>query len=439
MNVEKEFNDDQRRTEEVQEIIERIPTSFGFWVSAIVILLFILMFVFGWFIRYPDVIVGQINVNTNIAPLKLIANSSGKLKLNGIKSLESVKEGQIIAYVENATNPTSVIFVDSLLKLFNPSTDAILILHEKLPGNLSLGELNVKYYTFINSLQEFLNYKKDKLHDKQKANLTELLKEQQKAIFTAEKRVEIGRNSLNYAHKFYARDSTLYAKKVISESELDKTQMSYISGRDALEGAVNNQINTKQAAQQTVSKLQELGIQSPEKEKQLRIALISTYNDLADNIKSWVQKYVFRSPFTGTVQFLKFYSENQFIQSGEPIFTIIPAQERVFGQVILPVGGSGKIKKGQEVIVKLDNYPYMEYGSIRGEVNSISITTNSIKTEKNEIETYMVLVDFPNQLKTNYGTELDFKAEAKGKAEIITSDRRLVQRLFDNLKYIMKK
>ncbi len=51
----------------------------------------------------------------------------------------------------------------------------------------------------------------------------------------------------------------------------------------------------------------------------------------------------------------------------------------------------------------------------------------------------MVLVDFPDQLKTNYGTRLDFKAEAKGTAEIITNDRRLIERLFDNLKYVMEK
>lgn len=51
----------------------------------------------------------------------------------------------------------------------------------------------------------------------------------------------------------------------------------------------------------------------------------------------------------------------------------------------------------------------------------------------------MIMVDFPKQLKTNYGTVLDFKFEAKGTAEIITNDRQLIQRLFDNLKYIIKK
>ena len=51
----------------------------------------------------------------------------------------------------------------------------------------------------------------------------------------------------------------------------------------------------------------------------------------------------------------------------------------------------------------------------------------------------MIIVDFPEQLKTNLRYLLDFKFEAKETAEIITKNRRLIQHLFDNLKYIIKK
>lgn len=150
-------------------------------------------------------------------------------------------------------------------------------------------------------------------------------------------------------------------------------------------------------------------------------------------------KYVFKATFDGKVQFLKFYNENQFIQAGEQVFTIVPKSVKAFGQVLIPSNGSGKIEIGQEVIVKLDNFPYLEYGSLTGRIKSISLTSNTMKSDKSETENYMVLIDFPNQLKTNYGTELKFKADAKGSAEIITNDRRLIQRLFDNLKYVAKK
>ncbi len=72
-------------------------------------------------------------------------------------------------------------------------------------------------------------------------------------------------------------------------------------------------------------------------------------------------------------------------------------------------------------------------------VNAISLATNITKTEKGDVENYLVTVNFPEQLKTNYGSILEAKLEAKVSAEIITNDRRLIQRLFDNLKYAIKK
>lgn len=428
-----------RRSEEVQHIIERMPTRFGFWISMIVVFLFLIMAIFGWLIRYPDIVQGQIVLNANSAPIKLVANTNGKLKLTHIRSMRDIKEGQVIAYIENGTNPTNVNYIDSLIKLYNPNSEAIIELQQKLPENLSLGELNGKYYGFSSALQQFINYKQDGLYDKQEQNLNKILLEQQKQITSAQKRITMAINNLNFVHKFYSRDSILNLKRVISESELDKTQMNYISAKDAYQNVLNNLTAVKQQEQQTKSKLQELGVNKPEKEKELKIALISAYNDLIDNIIIWQQKYVFKAPVNGKIQFQKFYIENQFIQNGEQVFTVIPKAEHIFGQVILPSLGSGKIKPGQEVIVKLDNYPYNEYGSITGKVNSVSLTTNTTKTERGDLETYQVLVDFPNQLKTNYGTRLAFKAEAKGTAEVITNDRKLIQRLFDNLKYILKK
>lgn len=438
MNEEEIYHSNQR-TEQVQDIIERMPTKFGFWVSLIVLFIFIMLLLFGWLVRYPDVVTGQIVINANNAPLKLIANSSGKLKLNGVKSMDQVREGQVIAYIENPTRLENVLLIEQILKDYNPNADTITNVFAKLPHNFSMGDLNIKYYSFVNSLQNYINYRENKLMDKQDSNLRILQSEQKNAITSAEKRVEMSINNLKYVYKSYRRDSLLFIKRVISESEFDKTNLSYIAAKDGYQFSLNNMINAKQSEQQTGGKRQELSVQKPEKQIELRMAVISAFNDLQDNIKSWEQKYIFRSPFSGKVQFLKFYTYDQFITSGEPVFTIVAKEEKALGQVSLPALGSGKIKIGQEVIVKLDNFPYMEYGSIKGQVNSISLTTNITKTENNNIDTYMVLVDFPDQLKTNYGKQLDFRAEAKGTAEIITNDRRLVQRFFDNLKYVLNK
>ena len=144
---------------------------------------------------------------------------------------------------------------------------------------------------------------------------------------------------------------------------------------------------------------------------------------------------MFKSPIKGKIQYSKFWNNNQFIQIGEPVFTVVPIENRVLGQMTLPAHGAGKVKIGQEVIIKLDDYPYTEYGSIKGKVASISLTSNPVNTINGSMETYLVNVSLPEGLKTNYGSILNFKFEMKGVGEIITNDRKLLERFFDNLKY----
>ena len=81
----------------------------------------------------------------------------------------------------------------------------------------------------------------------------------------------------------------------------------------------------------------------------------------------------------------------------------------------------------------------MLYGSVKGIVNSISLTTNSVKTAQRDAETYSVTINFPEDLRTNFRTKLNVKYEVKGSADIITNDRSLMQRFFGNLKCVMKK
>jgi len=105
--------------------------------------------------------------------------------------------------------------------------------------------------------------------------------------------------------------------------------------------------------------------------------------------------------------------------------------------VNLPVSGAGKVKINQEVIVKLADYPYMEYGYIKGLISNVSLVPSLLQMgDGSSLDSYLVTVNFPNGLETNYGTKLDLKSESKAIAEIITKDRRLIERFFDNLKYI---
>lgn len=431
---------DRQRTDEVQEIIDRMPTKFGRLITYIVVFIFVLLLFFGWIIRYPDVVTGQITVNTNVAPIKLVAMSSGKLKLKIIKSQTVVKEGDVIAYIENITSLDTLEDIKKALNNYNPVSDNNTVILQLLPQKISLGEVTNKYYTFLEALHQLKNFEEDKSYEKQISGLNDLLAEQNKNIRANDERIKIGENNMIYTRKFYSRDSVLFKEKVISEAELDQSQLNYLTSKDNYQNVYSGQITALQNAKQTQSQIDQAEIQMREKKKDLELSVVSSYNDLKDNINLWGQNYVFKAPFTGKVQFLGFWTDGQFIQSGQSVFTVIPENNQAYGQVVLPaVAGAGKVKIGQEVIIKLDNFPYLEYGSIKGKVEAISLTTNTEKTQQGDVETYLVTVSLPKGLTTNYGKQLDFKQESKGNVEIITKDRRLIERFFDGLRYNIKK
>lgn len=424
------------RTEEIQAIIDRMPTKMGLYITLFVFILVTVIIALGWTIRYPDVVTGQIVINANSAPIKLVANSSGKLLLNHFGSQDEVAEGDYIAVIQNAADIKDVRKVYDLIKDFNVNKLNKTI---HFPRSVSLGEINTMYFAFLEAYHEFIDRHKQNLLLKQEEVLRQILTEQGGILKVSVEKLKMSAENVRFAKKFHQRDSTLFKKKVLTEADFDKSELNFIAARDNYQSMLNTIAIIREDMAESGNKIQQLAIQKEEEEKHTYLNMISTYTDLLDNLKKWEQKYAFKSPIKGKVEFSKFWTEDQFIQAGETVFILVPAKDKIIGQMTLPALGSGKVKVGQEVVVKLESYPYKEYGSIKGKVASISLTTNTLETESGKLETYLVDVDLPDGLKTNYGANLSFKFEIKGTGEIITNDRQLLERLFDNLKYALNK
>ena len=431
-----------QRSEEITDIIDRMPVKFGRWVTAIICFLVMSMLLFGWFIKYPDTVTGQIEINANCSPIKLIANISGKLTLNGFRAQENVKEGDYIAIIQNPTDNEDLINIYKLIRQFNVKAQSFTSTKNLFPTKVSLGELNIKYYSFLNALQKNCNNEINNPFQKKEESLQLFILKQSEMLEQDLLSKKTKEQSLAISAKALHRDSTLRnsSTMAVSEDEFERTQLNWLNAKENYFNLCKEISSFQLQISDARNKIEQNRIEKENTETQFYLDLISAYNDLLDNIKLWEQKYVFKAPFNGKVEFLKFWSTNQFVQAGEEIFTIVPIQNTILGQVQLPAVGAGKIKIGNEVIVKLDNYPYEEYGSIKGIVKSISLTTNSIKTtSQGTIETYLVLVELPKELTTNYGSKLKFKFQIKGTADIIANNRRLIERLFDNLKYNINK
>jgi hypothetical protein len=101
------------------------------------------------------------------------------------------------------------------------------------------------------------------------------------------------------------------------------------------------------------------------------------------------------------------------------VFTIVNPEFKGFiAKIQLPVQSSGKVKVGQKVIIKLDDYPYMEYGILHGKITKISLVPDN--------DTYYAELVLPAKLITTYNKDVSIKNELKGTAEIITENQRLL-------------
>jgi cobalamin biosynthesis protein CobD/CbiB len=69
------------RSEEVQEILTRVPHWMIRWGSVVVLLILVSLFFVSWLVKYPDVISTPIVITTTIPPEKLVAKVTGKIEV----------------------------------------------------------------------------------------------------------------------------------------------------------------------------------------------------------------------------------------------------------------------------------------------------------------------------------------------------------------------
>jgi HlyD family secretion protein len=237
---------------------------------------------------------------------------------------------------------------------------------------------------------------------------------------------------LNIGKLQYNRDSSLFSGQAISKADYEKSQSTLLESKYSCVSSGTTADNALIQISQLEQNIIEQEEDYAEKKKQYELLLKESYDNLQAQIRLWEQTYVLKSPVNGVITFTKFWSVNQNVIAGDKVITVIPKEKSsIVGKVDLPMSGSGKVKVGQMVNIKLANYPYMEFGMLRGKVKTISL----VPSDNN----YSVEVEFPDGLKTNYGKQLEFSQEMQGTAEIITEDVRLLERFFNPIKSLLKK
>ena len=417
------------KSEEVQDIIDRMPTRWTARVALLTALLILGIIALGFIIRYPDTVNGQISVTAHAAPVRLVANTNGKMYLLRASG-DQLRKGDVIAYIESGADYRDILLLDSLLRTAGFGCSRM----DSLPGDLILGDVGPSYNSFMVAYAQHCLLIRSDIYGTMRRNLAGKIALDEQIVDNLAREIELKEQAVDSTCAQLKRDSLLVMQNALTVAEYQQQRNNCLALKEALLTLQNSRLSKQSEIAQNRLEIQRITLEENEARAKTFSEMTTARNALENAINVWTERYLQYAPIDGELEYLGFWRENSFVNSGQELFTVIPDKGDFFGEIMIPAQGAGKVEVGQQANVKLLKYPYDEYGYLRGKVSSISRITNNINTENGTTATYLVTVSFPDGMKTNFGRELPLDFETQGQVEIITKRKQMIERLFDNLK-----
>lgn len=414
----------EKYSPEFKEIVDRIPDNYSSVIVGSLSLFIALLIVFSIIIKVPDRVTAEVRVTSTQPPIVLKAQTQGKIRLLKKNLPCDCKAEEYIAVLENSADTEHV-------KLIKDNLYGIDVLADTFPSiplwdsTLYLGNIEAAYFQFRQQRQYYDNLIHDskydyeiELYDRKLHNDSVNLRQLEYVLSNNLKQHEI-------RQKQFRTDSVLFRKGAILEAEYNQTYLDYLNSERQI-ASVRSEIFAKSQSLLDTQIHKESTIQEYEQLlDESKLTLLEAYHNLLTEIKNWENAYVFKTPEAGTVEFVNLISDASFVSAGEPVFDVIFNDNKYFGVALLPSAGGGSVKKGQKVNIKMDLYPYQEFGQLEGVVSNISLSS----IDKN----YLIYIDLPNGLTSSSGQEFIFEETMYGQAEVITENKRLISRIFNQI------
>lgn len=430
-----EVNNRNIHSEEVQELMGKIPGWIIRWGLTLVFLIFGALVIGSYFFKYPEVVSVPMTIMTYNTPAVLEPRSTGKIEGLLVENGQEVSEGQLIAVVNNPATYTDVISLKETLATLPKNNDWIATI-ESVDLNVGqrLGELQAPFASFQKGWQQFDHYLeqghlnlKIKLLDKQ-------IIKQQEIYIKQLQQFQYQKEDLELTYNSFSRDSTLFSQGgyALTLAEYERSKQTLVQKRSAFASFEGSLKSSEAGILRLKENKIELRLQLEFELNQYQLDLDEGLKSLLAAIEQWERQYLLISPIEGKVTFTNYWSENQQVKAGTRLATIVPLDEtKIFAKAIVPHASLGKIEIGQKVHIKLSGFPFMEFGVLEGSVSSISLVP--------EEDGYVAGIGLEEGMTTNYKQQLRFIQEMQGTAEIITKDRRLIERFVQPVVAIFRK
>lgn len=420
------------RSEELQDLIGRMPFCFERY-GIIVLAAIVLIIISGtYFFKYPDTLDAQIVITNSTPAANIVARTAGNLEYINTNNGGIVAVGEVLAVIANTANYKDVIQLENVIEKVEVQEMNIEEFVSWMNTNmLRLGNMQHYYVTLHNAARNLYYYNVNNYYQKKNEIIHKRLEQHHEMEDKEHHLHKLQERLEQISHDIFLRDSMLYISGLLSEEAYGKAEQIYMqSCRGPFDREVEEvQHRIRQTNEQET--LLDLANEQFMTANNYEQAFHSALQDIIMVTKNWEETFVMRSPTKGTLNQMGLLGKNRYVSSGETLFFVTPQkQEKPVGKALLPASGAGKVRKGQRVIVSVNNFPEEEFGCLTGIVSSISDTPT---IEGN----YIVDITFPNGLNTVFHKELPSSQQFIGTARLIVKDRRLIELFIQPVKIIL--
>lgn len=423
------LKDPTTKSGKLQDVLGEIPSWIQRWGICTISLVFLLLLTICFLIRTPDIVVAKVTLTAEVPTENIIAKVNGKISELYVKNNDLVNAGDYLGVIENTADLKDIIYLKMILEniLVNPDT-----INSISFRNLHLGDMQTQFSEF------------DKLV-KEKHMFLEMSYYPQKILYTNERlsHIEEKQNEIanqiriiseqhNLSKKSFIRDSLLFVRKSLSQEEFETSKNELLQNELTLQNQRSVYTDLLAEKEQVKESILDIEKQYNDRNSELNNNIIAAATNILSQIKTWEMNYLLKASVKGRITFTKYWSVTQNVTSGEPVFFIAPDKSlKMFIKGTIPVDKSGKVKTGQIVNILFSNFPYQEFGVVKGKVISKSLVPSDSK--------YSVDMELIDGLKTTYHKTLPYSQDMEGTAEIVTDNILLAEKLFAPIRSILNK
>lgn len=389
------------------------------------------------FIRYPDKVTGQGILTSENPPIKIISIEKGVISKVYKRTNQHINHGDTILYIENQSKVQDIKTLKTLIVKIANLENPIDLVQVKFVNDLQVGELQSQYGRLQLAYAELISSIDQRSPELQIQTINNQLLNLKKLSKNLIQEQQLLHEEFSFVKKDYSRNKHLHENLVISDQEFEKLTLEFIRSRRQIEISGNAIIQNSIQQNDLLHQMNKIN--------EDRVILLNTLlgrlkeiaSLLSEGINAWNLKYFIRAEGAGILILNSDISENVYINNNQTVANIVPVEGngQKFVRMYIAGQGIGKINKGQKVIVRVEGFPYKEFGTIQSSVSSISIIPDLDK-EGNLI--YEIKVSLKDTLLTNYGYHIPYQPSTGVIGDIITKDQSVLRRIFNEFLNLIK-